>query len=399
MATSTIAGVRTTDYVGLTTNIKRDVYDAIYNFKPYQTPVTQFMFAGKKAKMPCYSPKFEIVEDLLMPHRTTTSSVAAQATDQAITVPAGEGLYFKVGDVIRIHATNENALVTASASTTINFLPLDGSGGTSFTAVAVSTVISRVGYAGAEASTSPVAKSTVASQPYNYTQIFKQSVNLSGTEMSTEMYGGDDWTNQRVKATEELKLDFERTWLYGIRNVTTTAGAYLRFTGGMLDQTSGAMGITDKTQYVGNAFATEDEFFTTYLPALFAKGTNRKTLYCGSDAIAAINNYSKVKQQTRVSEREYGVNIVNIITPFGEVGVVWNPILEGSYSNWCAGVDKDDYMKFRYLGANGRSRDLSFHQNVQTPDDDERKDYYLAEIGFHLAGGSQGAHRLLYPGA
>lgn len=402
MATTIVTGGRTTDLVS-SSLIKRDVYEAIFLFKPYQTPMTQFFMANKYAKARTGNPKYEAQEDILVPYRTTTSSVAASNTAQNLTVPSGEGLYFKAGDVIRIHLTNENARVQSSASTTINILPLDGSGGTAFTLVAASTVLSRVGFAAAEKGLSPTALSTQSTFPYSYTQILKQSVNLSGTQEATDNYGGDDWTNQRMKATEEFKLDIERMSIYGIRNVTATAGGYIRFSSGLLDTTSGAMGITDATQFVGGSdgttFATEDEFFLTYVPTLFAKGSNRKTLYCGSSAIALIGGYSRVKQQTRVAESEYGYAIDTIKTQFGMIDLVWHPLLEGSYTNWAIGVDKEGFMKYRFLNANGKNRDIQFQENIQTPDSDERKSQYLAEIGFQLAGGSQGVHRKLYPGA
>jgi hypothetical protein len=395
-----ISGVRTTDLVS-SSLIKRDVREAIFNFKPYQTPITQFFMANKYARRPTGNPKFEIQEDILVPHRTSvTTGPTASNTSQDLTVPAGEGLYFKAGDVIRIHATNENALVTASASTTISILPLDGSGGTAFTANTGTSVISRASSAYAEGTASPVAKSTQGTFPWNYAQILKQSVNLTGTQQATQNYGGSDWTNQRVKATEEFKLDIERMSVFGIRNVTTTAGAYIRFSAGLLDSNATlGMGIQKRDQFVGNAFATEDEFFKTYCKDLFAKGSNRKTLYCGPDALLGIGDFSKVKQQTRVADKQYGYDITSIITPFGIADLVWHPLLEGSYTNWVIGVDKEDYMRYRFLSGNGVNRDMQYNDNVQTPDSDSRKAYYLAEIGFELAGGSQGVHYILYPGA
>jgi hypothetical protein len=62
-------------------------------------------------------------------------------------------------------------------------------------------------------------------------------------------------------------------------------------------------------------------------------------------------------------------------------------------------IDRDDYMKFRYLAANGENRDFQYQDNIGTPGTDARKAQYFAEVGFQLAGGSQGVHGVLYPGA
>lgn len=394
---SMVRGMRTTDLVS-SSLAKRDVFDAIYLIDPYQTPITQFFLGNKAAKLSTGNVTFEVQEDVLVPHSDTwTDALVGGATTEADIVVSNIG-YYIVGSVIRNTVKDENYFVTAvdTANSEIDIRKV-GSG--NITATPAGSTYLIIGTSFAEGSASATAISTVSTFPFNYTEIKKKSVEMSGTQMATENYGGSDWVNQRIKATREFKLDLERMWIYGIRNRIASAGGDRWFSSGLLDQTPGAMGITDKSQFVGNDFASEDFFFKTYLKNLFAKGSNRKTLYLGADAILAVNDFSKVKQQTRVAEKEYGVDVVTIITPFGVCDLVFHPILEGPYSNWVIGVDKGDYMKYRFLSANGVSRDIQYQQNIHTPDVDERKDQYLAQIGLHLAGGSQGIHRILYPGA
>jgi len=395
------AGIRTTDLTSSSfAMLKRSVYDAMFDFKPYQTPVAQFYLASKRNKIAVGNPKYESVEDTLIPYTATASSIAASGTTQAVTLDAN-GLAFPVGSIVRIDATNENAYVcTCTSATSINIRALDNS--TTLTA-ATNSIIRHIGFASAEGGASPVAASTVATQPYNYTQIVKRAIHVSGTQMASTMYGmASDWTHQRVKATEEFKLDIERMSVFGIRSILTTAGAHIRFNGGFLDNVStntDGMGISSSSQYTGNAFADEGFFFNTFCKNLFAKGSNEKVLYCGADAVIGINDFSKVKQQTKVGEKEYGVDIQVILTPFGRLKLVWHPLLEGAYANWAIGVDRDDYLKYAYLSGNGVNRDIQWQDNIQTADEDERKAQYLAECGMWMAGGFQGVHRVLYPGA
>ena len=332
------AGIRTTDLSSSAFALmKRSVYDAMFDFKPYQTPITQYFLANKRNKVAVGNPKFEVIEDTLIPHEATfTSAITAINTVTTLTL-SSNGYAFPVGTVVRIDPSNDNAYVSVCTSaTSIGILPLDGSGGTAFTAVAAATSghqIRAIGLCSAEGGASPVAASTVATQPYNYTQILKRSVHMSGTQMASINYGmSSDWTHQRIKATEEFKLDIERMSIYGKRNVTTTAGAYLRFSAGFFDTTSAAMGIADVSQYTGDSFADEGYFFNTFCKTLFAKGSGEKVLYCGADALLGINDFSKVKQQTKVGEKEYGVDINVILTPFGRLKLVWQPMLEGEYS-------------------------------------------------------------------
>lgn len=394
-----VAGIRTTDLASTSFALmKRSVYEGIFDFKPYQTPITQYYMANKRNKIAVGNPKYEVIEDTLIPYTATATSIAASGTAQTLALDAN-GLAFPVGTVLRIHNTHENCVVTTCTSaTSIAVRALDNS--TALTAT-TNSVVHAIGITSKEGGGSPVAASTVATQPYGYTQINKRAVHMSGTQMASVNYGmSSDWLHQREKATEEFKLDIERGSVFGIRGILTTSGAHERFASGLLDMaTTDGMGIQDYSQYVGDDFADEDFFFKTYCKNMFAKGSNEKVLYCGADALIGINDFSKVKQQTKVAEKEYGVDVQTILTPFGRAKLVWHPLLEGEYANWVIGVDRDDYLKYAYLSGNGVNRDMQWQDNIHTPDEDERKAQYLAEWGPWLAGGAQGVHRVLKPGA
>ena len=389
-------GMRRTD--ANSSLIKREVREAIYNFKPYQTPITQFFMANKTAKYGSGNPKFELQEDVLVPHTfTPTTGLTGGGTTETFTVGASNVNLFKVGTMFHIANNGQTLRVTAiSGATTVDIIAVDGGNITASTTDMTHIII---GSAFAEGAAKASAISTVSTFPYNYTQIQKKAITMSGTQMASVNYGGSDWTNQRLKATEEWKLDMERSWIMGVRNLVAASASTgaIRTSGGMLDTTS--IGITDRSQFAGSGFATEEFFFNTYCKNLFAKGSNMKTLYCGADALIGINGYQRVKQQTRVAEKEYGVDVTRIITPFGAANLVWHPILEGYYSNWVIGVDRDSYMKYVYLNGNGVNRDMQYQDNIQNVGDDARSAQYLAEVGLELAGGAQGVHRVLYGGA
>lgn len=399
--TAAAGGIRRTD--ANASLVKPEVYDAIFNFKPYQTPVQQFFMANRTAKFATGNPLFQLQEDVLVPHTfTPTDALAGGATTEAdVVVGAANINLFKVGTLVHVAETGETLRVTAvdEANNEVDYIKVSAGGGANITAAAASATYIIIGSAYAEGSVKSTAISTVSTFPYNYTQIHKKSVYMSGTQMASINYGGSDWTNQRLKATEEFKLDLERSWFMGIRNIVAASGATgaIRTSGGLLDQYS--IGISDRSQFVGTSFASETYFFNTYCKNLFAKGSNMKTLYLGADALIGINDFQKVKQQTRVSEKEYGVDVTTILTPFGKAGLVWHPILEGYYSNWAVGIDRDNFMKYVYLSGNGVNRDMQYNDNIQTVGEDSRQAEYLAEVGLHLAGGGQGVHRVLYPGA
>lgn len=395
------SGMRKVAAAETATRAKRSVFDSIYMFDPYQTPVTQFFLANKQAKLPTGNMKFEIQEDTQVTQTVVLEALTGGAATEADVVISTGGNCCSTGDILRNVANGENYIVTAIDTTNTEIdIKRFPSGNITAAAVANSgTVCIRIGTAKADGADVTEAVSTNGTFPYNYCQNFEKVVYMSGNTMATEMYGGNDWLNQRMKAMGAFKLDLERSFIFGRRTLDATLVVWA--TGGFLDDSAI---LTDATQYVGGSvdtgFASEDEFFKTYCKALFAKGSNRKTLYCGASALMAINDYSKVKQQTKVAEKQYGVDVKTILTPFGALDLKWHPVLESLYANWAIGVDEStDYLKYRFQSANGVNRDIRYADNLQSPGYDARMAAYRGTIGLHLAGGTQGVHRVLYPGA
>ena len=120
-----IRGTRTTDTVS-SSLIKRDVFEAIFNFKPYQTPISQFFLANNTAKYASGNPKFELQEDTLFPYSDTLgAAITGGGATESITVTTGG--YFKVGAIIRNTVANENYRVTSVSSNTVGISSLNGS--------------------------------------------------------------------------------------------------------------------------------------------------------------------------------------------------------------------------------------------------------------------------------
>ena len=74
-----------------------------------------------------------------------------------------------------------------------------------------------IGAAMPENSNGREVKSTVESNGYNYTQIFRTPIALSGTEAASKLHGGRDRAYQRRKASLEHKRDIARALYVGQR--------------------------------------------------------------------------------------------------------------------------------------------------------------------------------------
>jgi hypothetical protein len=360
----------------------------MYLFEPFQTPITQWMWFQNSNNYTVGNPKFELMEDTLVPHTDTlTVAVAGGGTTENLTVT--DYRLYQLGTLIHQPLNQETYRVTATPSSTTVAVAKVGSG--NITACAAGVVILSSG-AYSEGSAAAIAVSTISTFPYNYCQIDKEAINLTNTQKNTDNYGGDDWTNQQAKALKQIKLKIERSALFGRRFLIASSSSVkgTRMTGGLFDSD---VGVTDYSQYTGYE-CDETFFFKTFLPALYAKGTNVKKMYCGIDLMLQINDYSKAKQFTNVVEKEYGVDITKIKHPQGVLELQWHPMFEREYSYWGLALDRGDYIKHVTL----KNRGLQYEENL-TIGTDEKKDQYIIEHGWHIAGAGQGVHRQIKPGA
>ena len=97
-----------------------------------------------------------------------------------------------------------------------------------------------------------------------------------------------------------------------------------------------------------------------------------------------MNQFAQSKVQVRSGETTYGLNITDYVTPFGQLSLVWHPLLDGAvYGGTILVLDLDAVAKKYLHGMNapGGSRDTHLNENIQENDRDGRKDEYLSEVG------------------
>lgn len=191
----------------------------------------------------------------------------------------------------------------------------------------------------------------------------------------------------------EFKLNVERNLLHGIRSSGTGMqnGSFTQFyAGGIFDSTANY--IPAHYAYSG-AVPTETYFFETFCKGFFSKGTARKRLYVGANVKIGITNYSKVKQQTRQEEKEYGIVVRKIDSDFGVMEIVWHPMLDGTvFTKRAIGIDMGrDFLKYRYLAGNGKNHDVNFYDYPHFEESDQRKGEWKCEIGFEFQNGENNA--------
>jgi hypothetical protein len=279
---------------------------------------------------------------------------------------------FTVGDVVKNSRTGENFIVTATTDgDTIAVSRAFGS--TAAAAMNAGDGLFIVGNANEENGAARNVNTTRSSAQTNYTQIFKTTIALSGTEDAAKLYGGRDLPYLRSKKATEHALDIERAFWWGEKKSDTsgTQGHPRRATGGVLEFLESG---NSYIQNQGGPLTAPD--LNSFLREGFTYGNSTKMLFAGGLLLQAINEIARGQIQTNVGDTTYGVKISKWMTAFGEVNIVHNPLFVEDYSGFGFLLDMEC---FRYRFMDGR--DTKLMTNIQAPDVDGVVDQYLTEAG------------------
>ena len=114
-----------------------------------------------------------------------TSSI----TNVVTTIPVANGAYFVAGNLIKITSTDEVMRVTGVVG---NNLTVTRAWAGTATAASSAAYVLNLSTAEMEGDVSPEARHTVKVERTNFTQIRKDAVHLTNTNMAVEHYNGDD---------------------------------------------------------------------------------------------------------------------------------------------------------------------------------------------------------------
>lgn len=346
-----LAGVETT--IVNTDNNPRAMDANVYELEPNVAPLTVLM--SKLNSRPATNPKVEWLQDQPMP-RITTLSASALSTATGFGVSAD---IFRVGDVARFSALGFGVVVTITATGAI-FGTVIG------TQVSAQTgaELYMIGNANAEFGSMNEIKIPSLSTIFNYEQIFRTPLGVSGTEDATDHYGGPERARLRKKFGIEHARKIEAAHFFGIRSISSTT----RTENGL--QSSITTNVTADT-----AGLTEVEW-QTFLVTGFRYGSERKVAFCSPTAAAAIEGFARRLLTSKNSDDNstFGVAMKTYVSGQGTVDIVthkdWND--SATYGGYCFLVDMDSVYD-RPLRA------TRLRPDIQAPDADGFKDEYLTE--------------------
>ena len=325
-------------------------------------------------KASAYNPEFKWFEDVYG-GRFAKVGAAAVAGDTTLTVTSAgssSAHIFTPGDVVKNARTGENIIIaTVASATTVTVTRSVGA--TAAAAMNAGDGLFIIGNANEENAAARTVNTTRSSSQSNYTQIFRTTLAVSGTEDAAKLYGGRDLPYLRSKKATEHALDIERAFWWGQKDSDTggTQGHPRRFTGGILELLEGG---NSYVQNQGGALTAPD--LNSFLREGFTYGNSTKMLFAGGVVLQAINELARGQVQTSTGDTTYGVKISKWMTAFGEVNIVHNPLFVEDYASYAFLLDMECF-KYRYM----EGRDTKLRTNIQSPDVDGVVDEYLTECG------------------
>lgn len=218
-----------------------------------------------------------------------TTATATLTLDTSTTPTAGIG-YFQVGDVIRVSKTGALGVVSAISTSggfqTIDVKRPDGSNWATSALPAVTSAdsIGHVFSAFGEGTNGPAGRVFLPTEDYNYTQILKRSMKVTGSEMSNKTILGDGrawyFTVEEI-LMKEFARDREILLMFGVK---ANANG-IKWSRGIFDwvNTSGQI-----TTYSSTPGVTEADLQNHIAKLLPEGGSAEYLVLCGSTYLTKV---------------------------------------------------------------------------------------------------------------
>jgi hypothetical protein len=286
---------------------KLSVVDEILLLNPHQTPLLNMLGFGDAVTQTTH----QWFEDEIYADETKVNG-AKLSTDTSIVVL--DGSIFRVGHVVKIG--DELLYVSAVASNTLTVTR--GYASTTAAAIADQAKIEVQFTEGIEGNDARAARSKARTQNQNYTQIFDDSIEISGTAEAVQQYGIMDlYEYEKQKKQIELALALEKAAINGVA-----------YQNGQVRQMRGVRSyiqtnVTDASAAAVSASLINDSLQSIYEKGGFTSGGNYKILVPAKQK-RAISGLSTTQIYITQAENTRGVKVDHFVSDFGQFEIALN---------------------------------------------------------------------------
>lgn len=336
-------------------------------------------------------PTFHWFEEELPNYRVVLS---ADIDDAVTAIPLASGAtYFKEGDLVRVEQTDELLMVTANPVSDTSITVSRGFAGSTATLVdfdgaGINPNLMLIGSAYEEGSDAPEGRSYLPTEHDNNTQIFRDTFEITNTDVETEMRTGDTVKEDKRKCLTRHSMGIEKSMIFGRKSVTMKNGRPRRTMDGIIAQ------IPTDNVAVPSAGTWDMTEIEDYLRMLFTFGSNEKICFGGNRFMLGVQQIVRKNSAYQLApvSTEYGMKVTRFITPFGTLVLKTHPLFNQMSSgvtaatayravdSWGLIIDAK-YIKYRPL----RNRDTKYEPSLQEPGKDGKQAGYITEAGIQVA--------------
>lgn len=290
-------------------------------------------------------------------------------------VTAADNKKFKPGHAVINERTQEVFWVTNS-STSGQITVIRGKGSTA-AAMNDQDGILIVGSHHPEGASFPTAVMYDPTVVNNFTQIFRNSLDLTNTAKAINIrYADGQYLKEAKREALELhSIEMERAFLFGSQ-VEDTSGA-------QPERTTKGLFFFITTNVKDFAGAVSIDGWENFMQDVFQSGSSEKLLLCGNQALNVLNKLARVHHTLTATPTSdtYGIQMTTWLTPYGTLQIKQHPLLSenATFKSWGFIIDPARVV-YRYLVG----RDTQYLENRQSPGDDATKNEFMTECGLEL---------------
>lgn len=250
---------------------------------------------------------------------------------------AGHQVLLRDAQDLRVDLNAKVTAVTiagASSYLTVRFLEADDNSPASSLVNADTALI--VGNINPEGGPIPDAVAYDPTKWLNYTQIFRNPLDITRTARKTTLRTEDAYQEAKRESLELHAIEMEKAFLFGIATENVGAnGKPERTTMGLVSAIK-AGAVANVRDYTTDAAVTAgtdwvvggEDWLDGMLEQIFRYGGMEKLAFAGSGALLGINKLAKTtgQIQLRPMDTSYGLKVVEWVTPFGVIYVKTHPL-------------------------------------------------------------------------
>lgn len=313
-----------------------------------------------------------------------------------LTVTSG-ALGLKEGDILRVEQTDELMRVSADPSSDTSISVVRGVSGSTAATVTyngsgINPNLVVIGSAYEEGSSAPTGVQFDPTKKYNYTQIFRNTLEFTRTAAKTRLRTGDQVKEAKRECLEIHSVDMERAFIFGKRHEGTLNGKPWRTTGGIISFIDSG-NIKTVTSDYGSGLTLAG--LETYMYNIFKFGSSEKMCFLGNRAMLTIQQVIRLSTGASWNMtpgiKEYGMNVSRLTSPFGDLVLKTHPLfnqMEGGTTGTAAYYGMEswalilDMAEITYVPFT--DSDTKYQAKLEENGVDGMKSGYLTECGLEV---------------